>query len=328
MISRHSNHRLVPASLVALLLPALAVPASSPVRKGIDAPGVRRAMTDIHPAATFPVEGSPDWMAVTGGAVWVTSARRNHVIRLDATTNLPTSVVTVNKPCSGLAAGFGSIWIPSCGDHSLLRVDERSAKIVATIEAPPAESEGGIAVGAGSVWLTTDRNGTLSRIDPGANAIVASISIAPGSFATAFGGGAVWITSTQRNLVTRVDPGTNKATATVAVGPKPRFVTAGAGSIWTLNQGDGSVSRVDTKTNKLVATIPAGVPGEGGEIAFGEGAVWVTMFDFPITRVDPATNRVVAQWAGAGGDSIRVGLGSLWLTDMKRQTVMRIRPVP
>jgi hypothetical protein len=27
----------------------------------------------------------------------------------------------------------------------------------------------------------------------------------------------------------------------------------------------------------LVANIPAGVPGAGGEIAYGEGAVWVTM---------------------------------------------------
>lgn len=328
MISRHSKHRLVPAILVALMLSSFSIPASSPVRKGIDTPGVRRSMTDIHPTATFPVEGSPDWMAVTEDAVWVTSARRNHVVRLDATTNLPTSIVTVNKPCSGLAAGFGSIWVPSCGDRSLLRVDERSAQIVATIGAPPAESEGGIATGAGSVWLTTDRKGTLSRVDPNTNAIVASIRIAPGSFAAAFEDGAVWVTSTERNLVTRVDPGTNKATATVPVGPKPRFLTAGAGSIWTLNQGDGSVSRVNAKTNKLEATIPAGVPGEGGEIAFGEGAVWVTMFDFPITRIDPVVNRVVAQWAGPGGDSIRVGHGSLWLTDMKRQTVLRIRPLP
>src|SRR5579863_399244 len=328
MISRHSKHRLVPAILVALMFFSFSIPASSPVRKGIDTPGVRRSMTDIHPTATFPVEGSPDWMVVAEDAVWVTSARRNHVVRLDATTNLPTSIVTVNKPCSGLAAGFGSIWIPSCGDRSLLRVDERSAQIVATIGAPPAESEGGIATGAGSVWLTTDRKGTLSRVDPNTNAIVASIPIAPGSFAAAFEDGAVWVTSTEKNLVTSVDPGTNKATATVPVGPKPRFLTAGAGSIWTLNQGDGSVSRVNAKTNKLEATIPAGVPGEGGEIAFGEGAVWVTMFDFPITRIDPVVNRVVAQWAGPGGDSIRVGHGSLWLTDMKRQTVLRIRPLP
>src|SRR5579863_10299818 len=307
MISRHSKHRLVPAILVALMFFSFSIPASSPVRKGIDTPGVRRSMTDIHPTATFPVEGSPDWMAVAEDAVWVTSARRNHVVRLDATTNLPTSIVTVNKPCSGLAAGFGSIWIPSCGDRSLLRVDERSAQIVATIGAPPAESEGGIATGAGSVWLTTDRKGTLSRVDPNTNAIVASIPIAPGSFAAAFEDGAVWVTSTEKNLVTRVDPGTNKATATVPVGPKPRFLTAGAGSIWTLNQGDGTISRVDEKSRILTATITAGIPGLGGDISYGADSVWASVFDIPLSRIDSQTNKVVRQWVGRGGDSLRFG---------------------
>ncbi len=34
------------------------------------------------------------------------------------------------------------------------------------------------------------------------------------------------------------------------------------------------------------ATIEAGLKGGGGEIAVGEGSVWVTLFKFPITRIE------------------------------------------
>jgi streptogramin lyase len=80
------------------------------------------------------------------------------------------------------------------------------------------------------------------------------------------------------------------------------------------------------KTNGLVATIPAGIPGTGGEIAFGEGSVWATVFEVPISKIDPASNVVVRQWVGLGGDSVRVGHGSIWLTDFAHAAVWRLNP--
>src|SRR5204862_2357729 len=82
---------------------------------------------------------------------------------------------------------------------------------------------------------------------------------------------------------------------------------------WALNQGDGSVSRVDPKTNQVVATIQAGIPGKGGDISVGEGFVWVTAQNVPLTKIDPATNKVVVQFVGDGGDALRVGQGAIWL---------------
>ena len=297
-----------------------------PPRPGVTTPGVRRAMADVHRLATFAVEGHPDWMVITEDAVWVTSSNVNHVVRLDAATNQPGTIVTVKEPCSGLAAGFGSIWVPSCGAHSLVRVDPHTGKIQAEIPAAPADSEGGITVGAGSVWMATDKKGVLARIDPQTNKVVAEITIPSGSFAPAFADGAVWITSTEHNLLTRVDPQSNRVVVSIPIGPQPRFLTVGADSVWTLNQGDGTISRVDTKTNKLVTTIAAGIPGTGGEIAFGEGSVWATVFKIPMSRIDPATNTVVQQWFGVGGDSIRIGHGSIWLTDLAHGAVWRLNP--
>jgi virginiamycin B lyase len=88
---------------------------------------------------------------------------------------------------------------------------------------------------------------------------------------------------------------------------------SGQGAIWTLNQGDGSVSRIDPKTNQVVATIEAGIPGAGGDISFGEGFVWVTAKNVPLTKIDPVTNKIVVQFVGTGGDALRVGEGAIWL---------------
>ena len=298
-----------------------------PPKTGVQTPGVQHDISDLKPVATFPVEGHPDWMAVTDDAVWVTSSNVNHVVRLDAKSNTPGAIVTVAKPCSGLAIGFGSLWIPSCGDHKVVRVDARSGARQATISAGPADSEGGIAVGAGSVWIVTSKESDLARIDPSTNSVIARIRIPPGSFNPIFANGSIWVSSNSGGTLVRVDPETNSVVGQTRVGPMPRFLTVGDGSIWVLNQGDGTIARVDAATGKRIAVISAGIPGLGGEIAFGAGAIWATIFKFPITRIDPATNSVTGQWHGKGGDSIRYGHDSLWLTSYDGGQVWRL-PVP
>jgi YVTN family beta-propeller protein len=299
-----------------------------PNRPGVSTPGVRREMTSITPLAVFPAEGTPDWQVLTDDAVWVTNGPKNTVHRLDVKTNVVAAVIPVGKrPCSGLAAGFGSVWVPNCGDKTVSRIDIKTNQVVATIPAAPAASEGGIAASPEAVWLVTDTKGILSKIDPATNMVTAEVAIAPDSAGVTYGEGLVWVTSPGKNILTGVDPQTAKVVYSTEVGPGPRFVTTGAGSAWTLNQGDGTLSRVDAKTGKLVANIELGIPGTGGELAFGEGHVWATVFTVPITEVDPATNTVVKQWFGNGGDSIRVGHGSVFLSNLRDGNVWRISPV-
>jgi virginiamycin B lyase len=301
-------------------------PPPRPPKPGVKTPGVQIPISRLKPDAVFEVPGAPDWTVVDKD-VWVSSKPKDVVARIDPRTNKVAALVPVGTgPCSGLAAAFGSLWVPTCGDKSLARVDLETAKVVSTIPTGIANSEGGIAAGSGSVWMLTDTKGTLARIDPATNKVVAEIYVAAGSYAAAFGEGAVWITNTDKNTITRVDPQTNLVVQTIPVGKAPRFLAVGEGAVWTLNQGDGSVSRIDPQTNKVIATIEVGVPGPGGEIAAGEGSVWVTSFDFPISRIDSTSNTVVQQFVGPGGDSIRVGLGSIWLCNLRQQNVWRLDP--
>jgi virginiamycin B lyase len=281
-------------------------------------------MARIIPIATFSVPGAPDWMAVTETAVWVTSAPTDSVTQLDAQTNTVSHTAPVSKPCSGLAYGFGSIWSPSCGHHSIVRFDASTGAIQAEVPVGPADSEGSIAVGDGSVWVVIDSSGILARINGQTNRVETKIPVPAGSVACTFGEGAAWVSSPQRSVVARVDVATNKVTTEISVGKNPRFMTFGAGSVWTLNQGDGTISRIDASKRTLITNIEAGLRGQGGEIAFGEGAVWATLFEVPITKIDIGAGKVIRQWVGSGGDSIRVGLGSVWLTDLKGQRVWRI----
>ena len=127
----------------------------------------------------------------------------------------------------------------------------------------------------------------------------------------------------ESSVLTAVDAASGKVLESVAVGPKPRFLAAGGGSVWTLNQGDGTVSRVDEKSRKVTGTIRVGIPGAGGDIGYGADSVWATVFDVPLTRIDATANKVVRQWVGNGGDSLRFGYGSIWLTDYHRGLMSR-----
>jgi virginiamycin B lyase len=291
-----------------------------------DLKAVQHPMSELHAIAKFSIPGSPDWVAI-GDSVWISNNPKNNISQLDPKTNQVGAVIPVAKtPCSGLAIAFDSIWVPICSDGSVERVDVKSHKIVASIPSGVANTEGGITAGQGSIWMPSDAAGVLSRIDPATNRVESKVSIPDGSFTAVFDAGSVWVTSTKNNLLTRVDAKSEKILAKIPVGPAPRFLAAGLGSIWTLNQGNGSVSRVDPVMNKIMATIEVGVPGQGGDIAVGEGAVWVTAIGKPLSKIDATTNRVVAQYVGKGGDALRVGLGSLWLSNHEFHEVWRIDP--
>jgi virginiamycin B lyase len=320
--------RLITLWLVAtIVLLQAQQPSNVPVVKATGAQsGVRREMAELKPDATFDVGGDPDWMAVSEDAVWVTISSKNEVRQLRAGDNTVGFTIKVKEPCSGLVAAYGSLWIPSCGSHNLVRASLATGKIQKIIPIAPADSEGGITAGAGSIWMASNSSGQLARIDPRTSKAVATIVVPSGSLCPIFFEGYIWITSTEHSVLTKINAKTNRVIARIAVGKNPRFLTAGAGSIWTLNQGDGTVTRVEVKTGRRVADIPAGLAGKGGEIAFGFGSVWATLEQFPITRIDAKSNDIVSQWKGAGGDSIRAGHGTIWLTNLRGGKVWRIAP--
>jgi virginiamycin B lyase len=317
-----ANVSFLAASLAAAQLPVQV----AAVRLDVNAP--QKPLTEWTPTATFALGGGPDWLAISDDAVWVSNAHLRSVQRIDPRTNkFIAKIEFPAEPCSGLTFAFGTLWVPLCGEpRSLARVDPMTNKIVATLDIGPGDDEGGITASQDSAWIISDAGGTFLRIDPGTNSVRAKLSIPAGSFNPLYSDGIVWITGNKTSVLTPVDTRTNAVLPSIKVGPQPRFLTAGAGAMWTLNQGDGSITRIDTNTRKVVATIPAGIPGHGGEICFGAGSVWATMIGTPLLQISPASNSVIQQWTGPGGDSVRFGHGSLWLTHLRAGLLWRFPP--
>ena len=119
-----------------------------------------------------------------------------------------------------------------------------------------------LAVGEGAVWAVNAAGGRLMRIDPARNAIVARIKVGVPA-AIAAGDGGVWLANQSFNTVTRVDPATHMHTI-IRVGRSPEGIAVSPGAVWVANAG---------------SLANAGGP--------------------TVSRIDPATNRVVA--------TIRVG---------------------
>jgi virginiamycin B lyase len=302
---------------------------SSGVGQSVPKPGIKEVQgpySSIKPSVTMKIGGTADWVLVTENAVWVASTKPFAVVRIDPATNkIVASIKIPAEACSGLASGFRSIWAPICGKQpALVRIDAAKNAISSILPITPAEPEGGIAASDDSVWLVTDQNGTLVRIDPSTNTVRQKIPIPPGSYNPIFSDGIVWISRVEKNVLTAVDASSGKVVESIPVGPRPRFLTAGGGSVWTLNQGDGTVSRVDKKSRQVIATIRVGIPGTGGDIDYGADSVWPTVFEVPLSRIDAKTNHVERQWIGKGGDSLRFGFESLWITDYKKGLLSRI----
>lgn len=298
-------------------------PAAQPPKPGV--PAVQHPMARIVPDAEYAITGSPDWLAMGEDQVWTNSRSMDIVSRMDPNTNETVAVVPVKNPCSGLVVAAGTLWAPSCTEGVVYRIDTKTNMVVAKVPVSPAHNEGGIAYGAGSIWLPSDPKGVVTRIDPATNGVAATIPVAPGSFTAVFGYGRVWVSSTEKSVVSVIHPATNKVIAEVPVDTAPRFMAVGEGYVWTLNQGKGSVTKIDPVTMTVEATIDVGVPGGGGDIAAGEGAVWVTAREIPVSRIDAATNTVTHQFVGPGGDAIRVLHGSVWLSNGRWSNVWRFQ---
>jgi virginiamycin B lyase len=287
---------------------------------------LRRDVRELIPTATLHLAKTADWVAITPDAVWVGSSGPYAVHRIDPNTNQRVATVTLGgEPCSGLATGFGSLWVPLCGKAAALaRVDLNSNRVVSIFRVGPAAGEGGIATSPDSVWLVVDKKGSLVRIDPASGALRQTIKVPSGSYNPFYSDGRIWVTRAQGSEVTSVDAATGAVLGSVRTGPGPRFLTAGAGAVWTLNQGDGTLTRIPTASNQSAKTIALGTPGHGGDISFGLGMVWTTMVKVPLSVVDATTTTLLCQWTGPGGDSLGIGHGAIWLTDYHGGTITRI----
>ena len=296
-------------------------------KEGIKTPGIQIPFEDSKPEAQITVE-TPGFITI-GDAVFIPNKSKGILVRVDAKSNKTLdSIEDLHEPCSGTLTAFGSVWIPNCGNQTVVRFDTKANKVTATLGIGAADVMMGLAATADSVWILTDGKTTLSRIDPVQNEVVGELRLPADCNSVASGEGSLWVTCPSESRLLRIDPRTNLVDKRIEVSAGPRAVAFGGGSVWVLCEKDGKVERIDPKTNKVIKTIELSVPHASGNIAFGDGYVWVTQTGFPLTRIDPQSEkeRVVQQFWGEGGGLLTVAPGALWLSNIGQGTVSRFDP--
>jgi YVTN family beta-propeller protein len=168
------------------------------------------------------------------------------------------------------------------------------------------------------------QNMRLKRLDPRTGEEVAEILL-KGFFAesveAAFGAGSVWVSSADdylpNDVVLRFDPQTNRVVDRIPV-YSSSGLAFGHGSVWVASASHGIVSRIDSQTGEVVANIDVQGAPLGIAVDESSGAVWVA--NKRLMRVDPETNRVVAEIPipkdamPSGVDSVAVGEGAVWVS--------------
>ena len=309
-------------------------PAAKPLtptapKQGGKTPGVQMPFAQIKADATLATPDKPTWMyfAPAGpGALYAPAADK--VLKFEAKANKPVDPIpAVKKPCGGAVNAFASLWIPACGDGTLLRLDPRTLKVKATIQTGAADLHSSIAASPDSVWIIADGKQTILRIDPDQDAVVAELRVPPGCANLTFAETSLWLTCPD-NKVLRINPATNLIDKRIDVGANPVSLVSGQGAIWVFCGKEGKIDRLDPKTDKVTKSIELLTPDTTGALAFGEGFLWVTQPGFPLTRIDVTAEKekVVQQFWGEGGGAILSSAGALWISNLNSGTISRIDP--
>ncbi|MCU1237375.1 MAG: hypothetical protein JWP63_5342 [Candidatus Solibacter sp.] len=295
---------------------------------GIKTPGVQIPVESLKPELEYETATPPVWLAFTD-SVLVPNSESHTLARIDPKAKeakFGDAIAGVQKPCAGLVSAFNSLWTGDCAEGALLRIDPKTSKVTAKIAAGIGTAAVALAATADSIWLLTDSHGTLSRIDPEQNQVVAELRVPADCTSLTFGETALWLACPNDNRVLRVDPLTNLVDKSIEVSPRPEAIAIGETSVWVLCAKDGKLDRIDPKTNKVSKTIELGAPAAGGSLAIGENFVWVSMPGFPITRIDPGTEKVMQQFHGDGGGLVRVGLTFVWVSNPEAGTLWKLDP--
>ncbi len=315
---------------VFFLLPLLSLSQTTPVK-----------IIDINKAAykILHIGEKPDFVATDGGDAWVIDDHQSRIIKISPNSSTPLLRISVPEACTAPITGFNAVWVMSCSEKKIYKIDHITGTVLAKINTGMADPNGemSLATGGGSVWLLSDSTGILTRIDPVTNTVIHKITVLPHSYCAAFGHNAIWVSNYDNNSVQKIDMATNRVTATIAVGARPRFLTATDQAVWTLNQGDGTVTRINPSTNKVLATIDVAARGGGGDICADAKNVWVVSTNpaKPVQTISVSTNRIQILYLQKSTDTkplkvdggVRISKNYVWISGYHSKTVWVIKNI-
>jgi YVTN family beta-propeller protein len=142
---------------------------------------------------------------------------------------------------SGIAAGFGRLWVVSPPSAKVVALDPVSGRLVDEIGV--GVDPAAIAVGADAVWVTNRADGTVSKIEPRTGAVIGTTAVGRGPTGIAAGPDAVWVANAGDGTLSEVDPATVKVVKSVPLGNPPRDVVRTPDGVYVTVGSNGSEHR-------------------------------------------------------------------------------------
>jgi YVTN family beta-propeller protein len=129
-------------------------------------------------------------LAFGEGAAWAVLAGIRRLLRINAygRTNRE---VDIGPLSTGVAVGFGEVWVASSGDDTVWGIDPQILDVKDVIHV--GDHPEGVAVAAGAVWVANNGGGTVSRIDPRNNDVTAIVRTGYHPLAIAGNADRVWV---------------------------------------------------------------------------------------------------------------------------------------
>ena len=277
----------------------------------------------------IPIGSDVESIVVGEGGVWTLDPFKGEARQLDPTLNdvigLPVPVPGEPFERKGLLVGESAVWL--IARNTVSRIDPRTHAVDEPIAQLPGEDwVAVVAVGEGGVWIAASPSWYARHCEEDPE--LGNCPDGP--------------PSKPRLVVTRVDLESGRATevSSIAIPHRARFATApvdleiGEGAVWAL-VGDGTLLRIDPRTSVIGEAIQLGLGDreEPRALAVGDGSLWVLTYQNRVVRVDASSGQIVGspfpvpagnEWYGSAGFAF--GEGSIWVTDISRNTVARIDP--
>ena len=193
------------------------------------------------------------------------------------------------------------------------------------------------AVGAAFAYVlsrpspVTVPSNSVAAISPGKGKVVAQIPVGVLPSAVSFGSGSAWAANKSDHTLSQIDPFTRAVVKTIPLGGlTPDAVAAAPGAVWVFNGVSGTLLRIDPDVGAVAERIQAtgsfSPAGGGGAVTVGGGAVWAVSASSTLARVDPATRRVVRDFAGRNPRGLAFGAQALWVANHSENNVYRLDP--
>jgi YVTN family beta-propeller protein len=182
---------------------------------------------------------------------------------------------------------------------------------------------------------------SVVRIDPTTQSVVADVPVAdPAAAPMIFlSPNQVWVLSQRQQIISVIDTNTNSVSAPVPIGPGEAagpvgqvshsgMVQAFEGVYVTPIDSPRSVEKIDPVA-RVVIPPPLTLTGQTGDLASGDGALWVYVRDGNTAHVEairPNGHPRCRGRVGNGPTNVAYGQKAVWLSDHLYFTVTKVDP--